>query len=486
MKIIRIPDPKRPLSGFVKSCDFDTVRQQVLLQDFPREALTDILLSYNRRIGNDARAFDEIDRLKQPDRLCIVTGQQMGLLGGPTYLVLKALTCLLLAREMDATPIFWLATEDHDVSEVNHTYLLDSFGNIEKHTTVFPRDGRPVEDLVLSGKNVEVIEHLLEALNLPKNLFVKEGESYALAMAHFLASQFAGTGLVFIEPKELRPLSIPFFKKEIEEAKTILNILQETTSRLIDAGGTAVLSFREATQLFLKENHHRQKIRFDGSTYSTGTNHYFKQQLLSLAENEPERFSLNAAARPVLQSLLIPTLAYVAGPSEVAYFQQLSDYHRFHHVTMPCIVPRLSATLIPHQGTVFLEQCHLKPWQAIPHHWIELMPDLAASVQSLYDEWNQCAFRHFQHAIAPEILSRYVRWTTRKIQHKLCKSRLKSQGIASHALHYLRNLIHPHEKQQERVLNWWNFQGDAQENLIHAFLNEAQWQIPEHLYCFIY
>ena len=465
---------------------FLKAQNQLSGRSYPRESLAEILKKYNASIGNDAMAQDQIDRLKQSDSVCVVTGQQLGLMGGPAYTILKAMTCLLVAKETNAIPIFWLATEDHDLSEINHTYLLDVFGNLEKFSLNFPKDGRCVEDLEFNPKHVEVIERFMKTVNLPKNPWIKPGQSYAMAMARLMASQFAGTGLVFVEPRLLRPLAIPFLLKELEESEKILDILRQTTKRLEMAGGHAVLPLREGTNLFMKDDHlHRQKIRFDGVNFTTGTKNYSKQELLRLIKYEPERFSSNVAARPVLQSKLFPTLAYVAGPSELVYFQQLGDYHRFHDVPMPCIVPRLSATLIPRRAEVFLTQCRLDPSQPLPQHWIELMPEISESIHSLTAEWNQSAQKYFQKDVSPEVLLRYVRWALRKVQRKVCKSKLRSQGVPTYALHFLHNLIHPHGKLQERVLNWHGFQAQTKDNLVTSFLKEARWKKEGHFYCYL-
>lgn len=493
MKISVVQNPLQPsnpqLDSFLGVSHHDReafakLRQQLIERHYPREALAKILQEYNKSIGNDASALNQIQKLKDSQSVCVITGQQLGFMGGPSYTILKALTCLLAAREMDAIPIFWLATEDHDIAEINHTYLLDSQGNLEKTFLSFPNDGRSVEDLEISLKNADIIDNFLNSVKRPKGFSVIPGQSYASAMANFLVSLFAGTGLVFIEPRYLRSLAVPFFEQEIEECGSILNILRQTTKELEEAGGHAVLPLREGTNLFLKEERMRCKIRFDGFNYTTGKKDYTKQELVTLINREPERFSTNVAARPVFQSKLFPTLAYIAGPTEIAYFRQLRDYHRYHQVLMPCIIPRLSATLIPSHAEMFLKQCRLNPWESLPHHWIELMPHLAESIHSLNEEWNQSAIKHFKDEISPDILMRYTRWAARKVQRKVCKLQLKRDAVPGYALHYLRNLIHPHSKPQERVLNWYGFQAYTDENLVESFLQTTQWQTNGHLYCY--
>ena len=447
---------------------------------YPRKKLVEILSRYNESIGNDAPALEQIKTLSDANTVCIVTGQQLGLAGGPAYTILKAITCLLLAKEMNAVPIFWLATEDHDVVEIDQAYLLDSLGDIQKYSAGLVKDGYSVEDLELTQKNWEAISKLCSTLDLSD--LPKDNSSYSHAMASFLAKQFAGTGLVFLEPHLLRPLAVPFFQREIEASDRILEILRDTTQRV----GSAVIPFNSGTNLFMKNDRGlRRKIRREGEWFLVDHDSYSEAELKAVIKDQPERFSPNVAARPLLQSLLLPVLAYVAGPSEEAYFQQLVDYFHFYDIPMPAIVPRLSATIIPSFAREYLEKCQLEPWNPLPHHWIEMLPETAEAGETLKGEWQQSILNHFQEDLASDMLQRYVKAAVRKVVRKACRARIRKKGIPSHALHYLRNLLHPHDKPQDRVLNWWGFQSHTRENLIQAFLNTAAWNAGGQLYCFL-
>src|ERR1700722_14421158 len=98
-------------------------------RNYPRSQLHHLLKEYNQTIGNDQPALENAERILQSETACVITGQQLGMMGGPSYTILKGISCLLFACKINAIPIFWLATEDHDISEIDHTYLLDSLGN---------------------------------------------------------------------------------------------------------------------------------------------------------------------------------------------------------------------------------------------------------------------------------------------------------------------------------------------------------------------
>jgi len=465
---------------------FELARSQLRGRSFPRSELTAILGDYNRGIGNDGLAMQQIERLASSETQCVVTGQQLGFMGGPSYTILKGISCLSAAKAANAVPIFWLATEDHDIAEIDHTYLLDPLGNLQRFHLGFPHDGRCVEDLKMSPKNNDVLQRFFQTLGLAPLELSKENFSYSTLMASLLVQLFAGTGMVFLEPRLLRPLSIAFFKREVEERDRIQDVLKETTMRLELSGGSAILRVGEGTNLFFKQppEGFRRKLLSNGDGLIVGMTHYKQQEILALIENHPEYFSTNAAARAVLQNLLLPTVAYIAGPTEMAYHCQLRDYHHFHGIEMPCLIPRLSASFIPPFAADLLEKCGLQPWHRIPQHWPDLMPSLRKGEEGIEAEWFHSTVTHFEKEIPCDMLARYVKQAARKLMHKISRRRLRQKGLPGYGLHFLRNLLHPHDKLQERVLNWWNFQAYSHENLIVESLKHLSWKPEGHQYIY--
>jgi len=412
---------------------------------YPREAVSDLLVAYNRGIAADAAALSNAAKLAEGGSLCVVTGQQLGLMGGPVYTVLKAISTLLLARAIGAVPLFWLATEDHDIAEIDHTYLLSERGDLKKFQIALPRDGRAVEDLMLSEQERKQIAAF--AKETGAEAFVDfEERNYSRAMAGFLAKMFAGTGLVFLEPKLLRPFARRFFKKELSASSEIGQLLRE--------GPKGPLTFPENdTNLFLKdEKLRRQKVRREKEGYSAGEERFTEAGLLELIEKSPDRFSPNAAARPLLQSSLLPTAAYVAGPTEWKYLKQLEEYHRYHRIPAPIVVPRLSATFVTPDASRYLKGCGLKPDDRIPGNWEERYPFVAKEKSA-------------------------------KERKKLLKEYAASKGLPAFALHYLHNFLRPHGELQERTLNFWEFQSKTSKNLIYRLLEGLSWPYPtDHRY----
>lgn len=422
-----------------KEPSFDTILQEIALKQYPRQELIPLLLDYNASIGNDMPAQNNIEKLK--DSVCVFSGQQLGLLGGPLYTILKAISCLLLAKELNAAPIFWLATEDHDVTEINHTTFLDDHGNLQKIDLNFPK-GVFVEDLSLQEDHRKRISPYYDLGN---------ETSYARAMARFMATLFKGTGLVFVEPYLFRPLAKSFFSKMIVE---------------------------KPTDLFFKDDRKRRvKIAQLGDS---------TREMLELIERSPERFSTNVFARPLLQSKLFPTVAYVAGPSEMLYYQSLGEAHHHHQIPMPVLVPRLSATLITKEAGDYLACLKLKPWENIPLTWEEAFPEIATSMHNAYQHWLQVALHTGKiDGVSPKTVHRTAFHISKAIRKDTWKHTTSKLGVPTHALHLLRNLLHPHQKLQERTLNWLYFQQRTDDNLIQELLKKLDWREQSHHYCFM-
>ncbi len=452
-------------------------------RNFPRTELADILQKYNQSIGNDAAALAQIQSFRKADSTCIVTGQQAGLFGGPAYTILKAISCVILARATGSVPVFWLASEDHDVDEVDHTYLLDAIGNLRKYHLALPKDGRFVEELQITPDHLKLIEGFHQAAGVTIS---QSNHSYSHFMARHLAHLFRGTGLVILEPYLLRRLAKPFFKKEIEACDEIHSVLKHASDKIRQAGDKPQLQIDNGSNLFLKMHGvYRRKIRRERDVFLVGHEKFSEKDLLELIEDQPERFSVNAAARCVLQNSLFPLLAYVAGPAEIAYYRQLEEYHQLHHVPVPQLVPRLSASFITPQGEEMLRKCELEPWEQLPVRWLDAKPELGADVKELASEWLKTLDASIETEMTTSEKATFVRFMAKKMQRKLVRLRLKQQGIPLNSLHYLNNLLHPHQKLQERVLNWWEFQRHTEENLVQTLLTQTDLSVRGHHYCYL-
>ena len=335
----------------------------------PALPLADLLQAQNRAWHAGPAAMGNIEALRGGAR-AVVTGQQVGLFGGPLYTLHKAATAVRLARDAsEATgvphvPVFWLATEDHDFAEIDHVALPGVGGALQTIRLGVHEDrnsGAPVGALRLGPSIEPVLEQarLLLGAGMEWELLercYRPEATLAGAFAQWLAATFREQGLIVMDAagRGAHALGSAVLRSAITDAGELERLLLERGTALEGRGyHQQVLVRPGASLLFLladgAENgaHTRLplKRRPDGS-WTAGHTAYSTEQLLAILDTEPERLSPNALLRPVFQDAILPTAAYIGGPAEIAYFAQTGVLHQHILGRQTPVLPRLSATLI--------------------------------------------------------------------------------------------------------------------------------------------
>jgi bacillithiol synthase len=342
-----------------------------------RERLADALASQNRAFGASELTFEHIELLRHADSVAVVTGQQAGLFGGPLFTVHKALTAILLAsrlreRGVPAVPVFWVASEDHDFEEVNHVTVPGADGTLEsvRCEPCSHEPDRPVGSVALCAEILRMVDEFFEVL--PKTVFTERlrkdvsaayapGVGFAEAFSRLLATLFADYGVVLLDPlgSEFKEIAAPTYAKAIERAPEIADALVGRSQALVAAGYHAqVFTAPDMMGLFVMEGGRRRAmVQRDGRfELKTGERAYERDELLALALESPACLSPNVTLRPVVQDTILPTVAYIGGPAEVAYFAQIHPVYDIIGRPMPVIVPRASATLVDHTSAKTLDK----------------------------------------------------------------------------------------------------------------------------------
>jgi len=360
-----------------------------------RDALADALLDQNAAWWGDEEATvrTRIERLRAPESVAVVTGQQLGLFGSPLYTIYKALTAARLAAQLEAetgrpvVPVFWLADEDHDFAEVRTATVFHGPDVVR----IPYDDGRdaganrvPVGRIVLSEAVAAALDRLEAAL--PPSPWKAEtvaalraewqpGVTWRDAFARTLRRLTAGAGLVFVSADDarLKRLAAPLFRKEIESWAETHAALDAVSERLVADGFHAQIAPRPV-QLFLMEQDERLPLDPEAGGFRLrGTASVLpKADLLARLDAAPEAVSPGVVLRPVMQDLLFPTAAYVGGPGEVAYFAQLRPVYEAFGVPMPVLYPRASLTLVPQKVRRILDRYGLA------------LPDLRGDLSALH------------------------------------------------------------------------------------------------------
>ncbi|MEE8177080.1 MAG: bacillithiol biosynthesis BshC, partial [Acidobacteriota bacterium] len=257
-----------------------------------RRQVVAVLKEQNQQFSSAEKVFDSLRKLERPDCYAVVTGQQMGLFSGPAFAVYKALTAVKLARSLsskglEAVPIFWLATEDHDLDEVNHCFVQDREGNPRRldHLDPPPVPGARVGEVPFTDAVVRLQDELREILPdsaEASGLFellaecYRSGESYGTAFGRFMARLFRDFGVVLMDPmdRRLHELSARVFRAAIESAPELQRGLAERNRRLIEAGYHVQVRVTEnSSLLFLHANGRRSALKLQGEKFVSAQGH---------------------------------------------------------------------------------------------------------------------------------------------------------------------------------------------------------------------
>jgi bacillithiol biosynthesis cysteine-adding enzyme BshC len=335
-----------------------------------RDVLADALIAQNQTFGAGEATFANIERLREGAR-AVVTGQQVGLFGGPLLTLLKAATSIRKAQVateagVPTVPVFWMATEDHDLDEVNQATVLGT-GSQGKNGIVtlrstFPQHRQqPVGSLVLGPQIEPVLEQLEELLAYaPVTELLRASytpaDTLGSAFGKFLAGVYREHGLIVVDAssRDFHAMGAPTLQYAIEHADELHAALTARTHELEGAGYAAqVLVNDDSSLLFLiDEDGQRLPLKRPADSngnraWHAGSRTYLNDDLLAILAATPERLSPNALLRPVFQDSVFPTSAYIGGPAEIAYFAQLQPVSQAILGTATPVLPRLSATLIP-------------------------------------------------------------------------------------------------------------------------------------------
>ena len=451
-----------------------------------REAVSMILDRQNQSWNASAKALENVARLRAGASV-VVTGQQVGLFGGPSFTIFKALTAIKLADQatrsgVDCVPVFWLATEDHDLAEVNQLSIPGPDGSLQKLTA--PAEGlsnAPV-GTVRFGSEIDAVVEAASGLLAPGEIsdFLREayrpGETFGNAFARLLARLFADWGVILLDSAdpEFHRIAEPVYRAAIERAADLDEALLSRGKALESAGyHQQVKVTSSSTLLFTVRNGARvpvhRRVNGDGSAeFLIAEERISKADLLSRITSSPWDFSGNALLRPVIQDYLLPTLAYTGGSAEVAYFAQVAVVYEMLLGRVTPIVPRFSATIVEPKPKTFLERYGLRLADLFqgPENLREQMASrtLPEELQSAFDqaeaslEKSLAAIREGLARLDSTLVDSATNAAS-KMQHQLSQLRskaaraeLRQTEVLTRKADVLSNLLYPGKALQEREI----------------------------------
>jgi len=464
----------------------DAVKQVASRLEFPaerRREVAAILREQNAALGAGAAAVRNLEKLEH-GAVAVVSGQQVGLFGGPAYAVYKALTAIQLAEELSeagipAVPIFWMATEDHDLDEVRHVTWFDSgkltrfelapegaAGRPVGHVRLGPAISENVKRAValLSGPASETISQFLEQSYQPQ-------ETYGRAFGKLFAQLFAEQGLILLDPLDARlhRLAAPLYKKAIEDRDQLNEKLLQRGKELESAGyDVQVKVTAKSTVLFTIRDGVRQPVAASNAHLQSGEARWTREEALRLADTAPETFSANALFRPVVQDYLLPTAAYLGGPAEIAYFAQSSVIYEHLLGRMPVILPRAGFTILDAKAEKLLQKyglCIENLWAgpqelrrkmesvSVPDTLAENFDrDKSRMESTLAELGTQIETLDATLAGAVQTARNKISFQLEKLRRKTGRALDQKSGLLAEHEQFLENLLYPDKQLQSREL----------------------------------
>lgn len=444
---------------------------------------------------------ESLDRLARPGAVAVVTGQQVGLFSGPAYTIYKAVTAARLARELSArgipaVPVFWLATEDHDFDEVNHAWIFDRTHEpvqlrVESSHETNGRQ-RPVGGVVVEHPPIDELKrslgdfaHADEVVAAVEQAY-RPGVTMGGGFQALLANLFRNLGTLFLDPLDpaIRKIGAPVVAEALGAAPELKARLLQRNTQLEAAGYHAQVHLEEKTSLFfLLENGGRVPLRRKDAEFG------------DLRDRAAE-VSPNALLRPVVQDYLLPTVAYIGGPAELAYLAQAQVLYDRLLGRMPVVMARSSFTLLDARAAKLLGRFHL----SLPQTFVDEESLRSRIAQALVPEAVERSFANTSAAVARHLdslrgeLDRFdhtlgasldksrakMMYQMEKTRRKIERETLRRDQRGAADARYLGALVYPHRHLQERFYSILPFLAQHGLDLVDRLYETVQLDCPDH------
>lgn len=472
--------------------------------DYPDERRAALVQALREQNGDSAA----LNRLAQPGTVAVVTGQQVGLFSGPAYTIFKALTAAKLAEHLThsgipAVPVFWLATEDHDLAEVDHAWVFDQNCSPRKLSITTQPSGGPVGEVELDEVPISALREALgnlpyadEVIALVERAY-RPGATLGSAFRSLLREILSDFGLIYLDPltPALREMAAPFLESAGRRVSELIPALQERSRELVAAGYHAQVNIEpDSSLLFALENGKRIPLRWkDGQLMMRGDRPF--------ASDNRSTLSPNALLRPVMQDFLLPTIAYVGGPAEIAYLAQAEVLYARLLGRMPLIYPRNGFTLLDTRAAKIMEKYSLRltdllgdyetvragiAAKLIPASLIDELAKLRASTDGALQRLRSslASFDPTLQAAASKSTAKIL-YQLDKITRKTARETFGRDQRASANTDYLLNLVYPHRHLQERFYSILPFLAQTGLDLPKRLWAQTQLNCADHMVRFI-
>lgn len=506
MKSINIPLEKRFKS---ESLIYDYLTEKEYLKDFvygfqswetlsqrlnsrkfessKRKVLVDHLKLQYAQISLNETVSENIESLLKDNSFTVVTGHQICLATGPLYFIYKILSTIKLARDLanrhpekKIVPVYWMATEDHDFEEVNHFNLFNKkleWNTDQKGAVGEMKIDQGFEDL--RNQLTKILGDSEEDNNFIKlfNESYQSGDLFAFSTLKLVNHLFEDYGLVILDSnsKELKSLFKSVVRTEVLEQRAYHSIKAK-----LDGLPSVQVNPRESN-LFYLDKGVRDRIDFEGEYFvlQDSKKKITKEEMLELIDSHPEKISPNVILRPLYQERILPNVAYVGGPGELAYWLELKPMFDSYEEDFPLLVLRESHFIVDYRTADKMEQFDLDPldyfndFDQLAKQLVE-NSDQSIDLSPLADKWT-----HDLKAFLPEVEKidktlvnsfnsemQKVEKSIQNLQGKLIRSLKRNQENRISQISKIQNVILPNGAHQDRVTNCFQYLSQNQTDVI--------------------
>ncbi len=480
---------------------------------FSRQVLVAVLRELNGRLNGYEALDRSLSKLESMDTLAVLTGQQVGLFGGPAYSVYKAATAIQAARHLEskgysAVPVFWLAADDSDFAEVRTVRFFDNEDSLItlRHPDQRINSRQMVGTVTISPSTLgEFVSRLRGATALEPIIRLIEtsyasGSTFRTGFASWISKLFGEYGLVLFDPlaEGYRGHLKDFFMTAVRQREELVTTVRQRSDELKKAGLPVQVRVEETeTFLFLFEPPNRFKLEFRNGYYEAKGRRSFRvrpTELQRRIEEDEIALGVNVLLRPILQEYLFPTLGSVMGPAEIAYLSQVNALARYWNQEIAAI-PRASFTLVDRKAQRILKKYDLEAEEILKLPSLQLAAKVlkqgkTAGILDDFDTLRRDLSEHvrgLQEKIAVqdpttaqllEGVSRKMYYQIDKVYRRFVLNQNRHEGDREKHLTYLTEHLLPRGSLQERVLNFNGFLAREGRGLIDELINRID---PENI-----
>lgn len=415
-----------------------------------------------------------IHSLLKESTFTVVTGHQICAAGGPLYLIYKLFSSIRITQELNATqsefhfvPVYWMATEDHDIEEVRHFH----WGNekIELATSFEGIAGELPTEEFLNWMNEREAEGRFNEIGMSA-LFLQayKKKNFTEATRYWVNELLGEFGIVCIDGNddELKSLAHSLFEKEIQD-QFIFSEVTKTNKLIESAGYNPNIQPREFNLFWLKDNGDyktRKRIDKNGAQFQTHQHdrNFTKEELSHMTS----QLSPNVLLRPLYQEAILPNIVYIGGPSELGYWMQLKNAFQSANLQMPLLAHRISMTLVRKRDLEFVSKNELSIAELVQEKLHDAQKKMLGrmNVKSFETEAKSTSdfFGKLKEYVSG-IDDSLVGWISAEekkqldqwnvIEQKIKKALKSKEEVKFNQLEKFFAFVHPNQIQQERVFS---------------------------------